>query len=74
MSVITSGTLNYLRYIKTQKLIILIVTELYACGPYGFENYVDMTETRLWSITNSETWVLMLVPTYSTKIFVGQTT
>ena len=28
MSVITSGTPNYLRYIKTQTLIILIVTEL----------------------------------------------
>ena len=27
MSVIISGTLNYLRYIKTHKLIILIITE-----------------------------------------------
>ena len=25
------------------------------CGPYGFENYVDMTETRLRLITNSGT-------------------
>src|SRR5215216_6462561 len=32
-----------------------------------------MTETHLWSITNSETWMLILVPTYSTKIFIGQT-
>ena len=23
------------------------------CGPYGFENYVDMTETHLRSITNN---------------------
>ena len=32
-----------------------------------------MTETRLRSITNSETWMLILAPTYSTKIFIGQT-
>ena len=42
------------------------------CGPYGFENYVDMTETPLRSITNRRTWMLMLVPTYSMKIFIGQ--
>ena len=28
-----------------------------------------MTETSLWSITNSGTWMLILAPTYSTKIF-----
>ena len=28
-----------------------------------------MTETRLRSITNSGTWMLILAPTYSTKIF-----
>src|SRR5215216_6645381 len=43
------------------------------CGPYGFENYVDMTETLLRSIINSVTWMLILAPTYSTKIFIGQT-
>src|SRR3989337_921955 len=32
-----------------------------------------MTETHLWSITNSGTWMLILAPTYSTKIFTGQT-
>ena len=42
------------------------------CGPYGFENYVDMTETPLQSITN-RTWMLILVPTYSMKIFIGGT-
>ena len=73
MSVITFRTPNYLWYIKTHKLIITIVIERYACGPYRFENYVDMTETRLRSITNSGTWMLILVPTYSTKIFIGQT-
>ena len=73
MFVITSGTPNNLRYNISHKLIILIVIERYACGPYGFENYVDMTETRLRSITNSGTWMLILVPTYSTKIFIGQT-
>ena len=38
-----------------------------------FENYVDMTETSLRSITNSGTWMPILAPTYSTKIFIGQT-
>ena len=57
MSVISSGTPNNIR----------------ACGPYGFENYVDMTETPLRSITNSGTWMLILAPTYSTKIFIGRT-
>src|SRR3954465_12708074 len=33
-----------------------------------------MTETCLRSITNSGTWMLILAPTYSTKIFIGQTT
>ena len=32
-----------------------------------------MTETRLRSITNSGTWMLILVPTYSMKIFIGET-
>src|SRR3982751_4693139 len=32
-----------------------------------------MTETHLRSITNSGTWMLILSPTYSTKIFIGQT-
>ena len=40
---------------------------------YGFENYVDMTETPLRSITNSGTWMLILAPTDSTKIFIGRT-
>ena len=38
------------------------------CGPYEFENYVDMTATCLQPITNSGTWMLILAPTYSTKI------
>ena len=36
------------------------------CRPCRFENYADMTETPLRSITNSGTWMFMLVPTYST--------
>src|SRR6266536_5590880 len=32
-----------------------------------------MTETPLRSITNSGTWMLILSPIYSTKIFIGQT-
>ena len=50
-----------------------IIIERRACGPYGFENYVDMTETPLRLITNIGTWMLILVPTYSTKIFIGRT-
>ena len=48
----------------------------YTCGlsgPYGFENYVDMTETPLRAITNSGAWMLILAPTYSVKIFIGRT-
>src|SRR6266511_544039 len=32
-----------------------------------------MTGTPLWSITHIGTWMLILAPTYSTKIFIGQT-
>src|SRR3954468_8246436 len=32
-----------------------------------------MTKTHLRSITNSEIGMLILVPTYSTKMFIGQT-
>ena len=32
-----------------------------------------MTDTPLRSITNSGTWMLILVPTYSMKIFIGRT-
>src|SRR3954469_20801725 len=32
-----------------------------------------MTETQLRSMTNIGTWMIILVPTYSTKIFIGQT-
>ena len=38
------------------------------CRPYGFGRYVDMTETTLWSITNSGIWIPMLAPTCSTII------
>ena len=33
-----------------------------------------MTETTLWSITNSGIWIPMLVPTCSSMIFIGWTT
>ena len=32
-----------------------------------------MAETPFCSVMNSGTWMLILVPTYSTKIFIGQT-
>ena len=68
MSVITSGTPNNLRYIKMHKLIITVIVTL-SVRTLRFENNVDMTETRLRSITNSGTWMLILAPTFSTKIF-----
>ena len=72
MSVITSGTPNNLRYIKMHKLIITVIVTL-SVRTLRFENYVDMTETPLRSITNRRTWMPILAPTYSTKIFIGQT-
>ena len=72
MSVILSGTPNNLwsskhithntNHHRTLSVWTLRVRE-----------HVDMTETHLQSITNSETWMLILDPTYSTKIFIGQT-
>ena len=70
--VISSGTPNNLRspkhithntnHHRTLSVRTLRVREL-----------VDMTETHLRSITNSGTWMLIMVPTYSMKIFIGQT-
>src|SRR3954465_1437239 len=61
-----------LRYIKMHKLIITVIVTL-SVRTLRFENSVDMTETNLWSITNSGTWMPILAPTHSTKIFIGQT-
>ena len=72
MSVITPGTPNNLRYIKMHKLIITVIITL-SVRTLRFENNVDMAETRLRSITNSGTWMPILVPTYSMKIFIGRT-
>ena len=47
----------------------MTVIETLSVRTLRFENDVDMTETHLWSITNSGTWMPILVPTYSTKIF-----
>src|SRR3954465_7104293 len=57
-----------LRYIKMHKLIITVIVTI-SMRTLRFENNVDMTETRLRSITNSGTWMPILAPTYSTKIF-----
>src|SRR3954464_4386579 len=57
-----------LRFIKMHKLIIIVIVTL-SVRTLRFENNVDMTETRLRSITNSGTWMPILAPTYSTKIF-----
>ena len=59
-----------LRYIKTHNIIVI---ETLSARTLRFENNVEMTETRLRSITNSGTWMPILAPTYSTKIFIGQT-
>src|SRR3954464_1865471 len=69
MSPISSGTPNSF---GTSKLIITVIVTL-SVRTLRFENNVDMTETRLWSITNSGTWMPILAPTYSTKIFLAQT-
>ena len=57
-----------LGYIKTHNITII---ETLSVRTLRFENNVDMTETCLRSITNSGTWMPILVPTYSTKIFIG---
>ena len=69
ISPISSGTPNCFGISKLNKTVIVTLS----VRPYGFENYVDMTETSLWSITNSGTWMPILAPTYSTKIFIDQT-
>src|SRR3954451_17028691 len=61
-----------LRHIKMHKLIITVIVTL-SVRTLRFENNVDMTEARFRSITNSGTWMPILAPTYSTKIFIGQT-
>ena len=63
MSVISSGTPNKLRSSNhitrnTNRHRTLSMRTL------RFENNVDMTKTRLRSITNSGTWMPILVPTY----------
>src|SRR3954466_6884534 len=45
------------------KLIITVIVTL-SVRTLRFENNVDMTETRLRSITNSGTWMPILAPTY----------
>ena len=50
------------------KLIITVIVTL-SVRTLRFENNADMTQTNLRSITNSGTWMPILVPTYSTKIF-----
>src|SRR3954471_6581470 len=45
-----------LRFIKMHKLIITVIVTL-SVRTLRFENNVDMTETRLRSITNSGTWM-----------------
>ena len=72
MSVIMYGSPNNLRYIKMHKLIITVIIRL-SVRTLRFENNVDMTETRFRSLTNSGTCMLILAPTYSRKIFIGQT-
>src|SRR3954462_10687352 len=69
MSPISSGTPNSF---GTSKLIITVIVTL-SVRTLRFENNVDMTDTHLRSITNSGSWMPILAPTYSAKIFIGQT-
>ena len=73
MYVISSGTPNNIRSPSHITHIILYRQRTLSVRTLVFENYVDMTETPLWSITNSGTWMLILAPTYSTKIFIDRT-
>ena len=69
MSMISSGTPNNIRSPNHITHITLYRQRTLSVRTLGFENYVDMTETHLRSITNSGTWMLILAPTYSTKTF-----
>ena len=71
MFMISSETPNKLRSPKHTTHNITVIETL-SVRTLRFENNVDMTETRFRSITNSGTWMPILVPTYSTKIFIGQ--
>ena len=62
---ISSGTPNNFRVTTYSYLYNPSVTEPSVCRPYGFGRHVDMTETTLWSITNSGIWIPMLAPTCS---------
>ena len=73
MSVISSETPNNIRSPNHITHIIQNRHRTLSVRTLRFENNVDMTETPLRSITNSSTWMFILVPTYTTKIFICQT-
>ncbi len=65
MSGISSGTPNkYSNSIPYSSCTIS--TSNLKCVTLRFENYADMIETLLRSITNSGTWRSIIAPTYST--------
>ena len=70
MYVISSGTPNKLR---PSNHIVTHNTNRHRTLSVQTLRVQEMTETHLRSITNSRTWMLILAPTYSTKIFIGQT-
>jgi hypothetical protein len=43
------------------------------CATLLVRESVDMIETHLWSIINSETWMSIMIPTHSTHVFIGST-
>ena len=73
MSLISSGTPNNIRLPNHITHIIQYRHRTLSVRTLRFENYIHMTETPLQSITNSGTWMLILAPTYSTKIFIDRT-
>src|SRR6266536_5684418 len=73
MSVITSGTPNNLRYIKTHKTHNTDRHLTLSVRTLRVRELCRHDRDNLQSITNSGTWMLILAPTYSTKIFIGQT-
>ena len=73
MSVISSGTPNSIQSPNHITHITLYRQRTLSVRTLRVRELVDMTETPLWSITNRGTWMPILAPTYSMKIFIGQT-
>ena len=68
---ILSETLNYLRTHHYEYPITTLALPNVKCVTLWVQEHADMTKTPLRSIINSGTWMPIMNPTYSTKIFIG---